>query len=490
MAALLTVRPGHEAALAAALGGIADAVAVSSPDEAAAALHLLKTDDGGRAGLLVGTSSADLGQVDVEEPRDALTQPRSAGWGGLPAGAQWAVELVEAPRELRGAVGRALDRVAVVGDLDAARALVAERPEVRAVTADGDLLGADWAVGGSASAPSVIEVQAAVDEADQRLAEAEARRTRLAGELATAKAAADTARVVVDRALSELHESDAKLNAVAEQLGQLGAGARSAGAEADRLDRARAVAAEARERDLTGLADLEARLEAAEGAGVDEEPDTGERDALQAEAPAARQAEMEARLAVRTGEERVRALAGRADSLLRAAATERAARARQEERRRARARGAAVAGAVARAAEAALVRIAASLVVAADERDAAQQARVVREGELLALRSSSRELAAELERLTDVVHRDEVARAEQRLRIEQLETVAVEEYGVDLDALVGEYGPDLLVPPSAAEVAGAEADGAEAPRPRPRTSGRCRRSGPPGPSGTWPCWAR
>ena len=70
-----------------------------------------------------------------------------------------------------------------------------------------------------------------------------------------------------------------------------------------------------------------------------------------------------------------------------------------------------------------------------------------------------------------MVHRDEVARAEQRLRIEQLETVAVEEYGVDLDALVGEYGPDLPVPPSAAELAkalqdGGE-DGAEPPQPVP-----------------------
>ena len=56
VAALLTVRPGHEAALAAALGGIADAVAVSSPAEAAAALDLLKEQDAGRAGLLIGAT--------------------------------------------------------------------------------------------------------------------------------------------------------------------------------------------------------------------------------------------------------------------------------------------------------------------------------------------------------------------------------------------------------------------------------------------------
>jgi chromosome segregation protein len=71
----------------------------------------------------------------------------------------------------------------------------------------------------------------------------------------------------------------------------------------------------------------------------------------------------------------------------------------------------------------------------------------VTEGELLALRARGRELAAEMDRLTDVVHRDEVARAEQRLRIEALEARAVEEYAVPLESLLTDYGPDVLVPP-------------------------------------------
>jgi chromosome segregation protein len=89
---------------------------------------------------------------------------------------------------------------------------------------------------------------------------------------------------------------------------------------------------------------------------------------------------------------------------------------------------------------------------------------------MAALRSRLRELGADLDRLTDSVHRDEVARAEQRLRIEQLETAAVEQYGVDLDALVAEYGPEVLVPPSAADLARAgdtEADGKQQPEPAP-----------------------
>jgi chromosome segregation protein len=47
------------------------------------------------------------------------------------------------------------------------------------------------------------------------------------------------------------------------------------------------------------------------------------------------------------------------------------------------------------------------------------------------------------------VHRDEVARAEQRMRIGQLEERAAEEFGIDAETLAAEYGPDVAVPPAA-----------------------------------------
>ena len=84
---------------------MADAVVVSGVAEAAAALAHLKDADGGRAGLLV---TGGLPPV----PRD--------GWPDLPDGARWALDVVEAPAELQPALARALERVAVVPDLDAA----------------------------------------------------------------------------------------------------------------------------------------------------------------------------------------------------------------------------------------------------------------------------------------------------------------------------------------------------------------------------------
>src|SRR5262249_19568054 len=94
----------------------------------------------------------------------------------------------------------------------------------------------------------------------------------------------------------------------------------------------------------------------------------------------------------------------------------------------------------------ALARLENSLAMAAAERAAAEEARTVREGELLALRGRVRELADELDVLTGAVHRDEVARTEQRMRIGALEDGAAEECGVEAETLVAEYGPDVLVP--------------------------------------------
>ncbi|HEY2297677.1 MAG TPA: chromosome segregation protein SMC [Jatrophihabitans sp.] len=436
LAALLVVEPGYEGAVAAALGAAADAITVESLDAAVDALNHLKREDAGRAGLLVG------GVAHSAAPAAAL-----------PTGARPAVELVTVPEPYRGSVALLLSDVVVVDDLAAALS-AAREGSARVVTRDGDILGSGWAEGGSSSAPSAIEIRAAVDEAAQKADEAAARHDRLHAQLGEAREHAATLEGEVGRALEALHESDAQLSAVAERLAQLGESARSASAEAARLDEARAAAETARDRDLAGLSDLEERLHLAETQSDEPtEPDTGERDSVQAEVTAARQAEMEARLAVRTGEERVRAVSGRADQLLRAAEIERAARARQEAKRAARARGAAVAARVRDAARRVLTSIEQSVAAAARERDVAQQDRVVREGELLQLRGQTRALAEEMTRLTDAVHRDEMMRAEQRLRIEQLEERAVDEYGVEIEALIAEYGPDQPTPPSAIEIA-------------------------------------
>ncbi len=155
---------------------------------------------------------------------------------------------------------------------------------------------------------------------------------------------------------------------------------------------------------------------------------------------------MDARLALRTAEERERALHGRADTLVRAAQAERDARARAAERRERLVREGRAAEAVGVAVGVVLARLEVSVHRAAEARTAAEQARQAREHELLTVRASLRELGRDHDELVNSVHRDEMARTQQRMRIEQLEERALEELGLDADGLIADYGPDQPVP--------------------------------------------
>ncbi|MGJ3188550.1 chromosome segregation protein SMC [Paenarthrobacter sp. FR1] len=431
LAALVTIEPGYEAAIAAALGSASDALVVADTKSALAAIRTLKDDDAGRAALLLADSSGagDETRATVE----------------LPAGCRWAADVVKiADPTAQGALAL-LDATVVVDDVRAAAALVAEQPTLTAVTRDGDIFTALTILGGSATAPSLLEVQAAVDDAVARLQEVTARLERGRFALAGAQSRRTEAQERADTALERLHESDARLAAVAERLGHLNSVLRSAVGESDRLAasmaKAEANIAEA-QLDLEVAAE---RLAAAQEA-PDEEPSTDQRDELAAQARTARSLETEARLALRTAEEQLGAISNRAASLERAAATERRAReeaARRAQRRRAQAQRA---SAVAAAVEQTLRFIDISVDLAGNERDLAEQTREQLEKELSEVRTGNDALARELAELTDSVHRDEMARTQQRLRIEALETRSIEELGLSSEQLVADYGPDRPVP--------------------------------------------
>ena len=429
LASLIDIRDGYEAAIAAALGHAANAVAVSGIDSGLDALRLLKNEDAGRASLIVRTS----------EYRTATPWPTLSG-------AIYAIDAITAPDDIKGTLTALLERVAVVDGLDQARSLLSQHPDLVVATRDGDVVGRALITGGSGKTQSSIELKAAIAEAENRLSAAQHTADRLRFQLGVAEEAQRTAQEKTEAALARLHESDARLAGIAEQLTIANQAVRAANAEAERLSQAISEANAARERDLAGLADLETRLATAEATPVEEEPSTQERDRLREVVAGARQAEMDARLALRTGEERARAAGQRAEQLEKAAAAEREAREHAVARREARARGAVTARHIAETARLALAQIEQSLAAAAEQRAQVETARTEREGELLAIRARSRELSAELEQLTSSVHRDEVARAEQRLRIEQLEQKAVEELGIDIETLMREYGPDAPVP--------------------------------------------
>jgi len=428
VAELLEVRPGYETAVAAALGTAADAVAMADVDAALDAVAYLRRDDLGRASMLVAGAPPGDGTLPA-----------------LPDGTTRLLDVVSAPAALRNALHRILAGVAVVDDVHAGRELVNAMPHVVAVTRDGVVLSSGFVAGGSSSAPTLVELKAAyegtVEAFDSAVGATE--RTRFA--LNRIEDERADAQRRVDVALARLHESDAALAAVAERLAQLGAAARAAREEADRAQSAIEAAQAALAGHRRGLAQLEQRLTQAEQL-PQAEVDDALRDRLVAAASAARQSEVDARLALRTAEERANALSGRADSLLARAAAERDSRSRAEQRRAQQRRERDVAQAVGTAATVALAHLEESLASALELRRRLESERNDAEARASQVRSRLRELADDLDRLTNSVHRDEVARAEQRLRIEQLEQRSVDELGLDVDALLADYGPTVAVP--------------------------------------------
>ncbi len=243
--------------------------------------------------------------------------------------------------------------------------------------------------------------------------------------------------------LSRLNDSDAAMTGLAEQLAISGQNVKNTVEELDRLALALSAASDQKNSDER---DLTAAIAQFESHQTPVEPDLTNLEDLRSQVSAARSMEVESRLSLRTIEERKDAISQRAIALETQAAAERESESRSISRRENRAQAAVTAQEIADTAYEALIQIESSISRAGIERERLEVSRTSREGEILNLRTISRELAVELERLTSSVHKDEIARAEQRLRIEQLETKAVEELGIDVQTLISEYGPDNDVP--------------------------------------------
>lgn len=464
VAQLLAVEPGWEKAITAALGPLAEALAVRSHTAAATAFQALRESGSGRVHVLVADETSPMDQKAASEVPAEVTRLA----GVLPA--------VRAVRLTPGAaldqaaadsvlthVGRELAGTVLVHDAATALRLLAEHPQLRVVTRLGDVYSPNSAWGGATEAAGSMETLARAEQAEAQLAE-------LAEALEQANAAALAAQTERDRLRDPAEASRAALNnaqRVHQQaqsaLSRTEAVLSSAQAESERFDRQVSQAQDqvaAHQRALTHALD---RLEAAKDTSDDGAQEqrhldaVSTRDTAHEAASRARATETEARLSLRSLEEQARALGNRAHSQERAAAAERRAReeaAQRAERRRLQARNA---EATVAAVEQILSRIDASVELAEAERDRAERLRAHLDADLQAVRTANDALAKEVQELTDGVHRDELARAQQRARIESLENKSLEDLGLTPDALVENYGPHLLIPDAEAVLQAAQA---------------------------------
>ncbi|MEY3434345.1 MAG: hypothetical protein RL057_725, partial [Actinomycetota bacterium] len=424
VASLITVEPGWESAVSAALGSMANALVVQDASQAISALTFLKSESAGSADILFVTDA------DVIQDSDS-----NSGFTSLANKVSSATLSNIIPRLLAGYVA--------ADSLSQAQEIISANKGLIAVTRDGDLVGRGRASGGSSSRSSLIEITAMIEKSEVDLQKFSHECDRIRFEISTAENKVRAEQANYDQALAKLNESDAAMAGLAEQLGAAGQSVRGSTAEVERL------ANSINELKIAIRADEEELVVAQNEFGKSEEPqepNLAQLENLRAAVATARAVEVEARLGLRTIEERVAAISQRAAALELAARNEREAASKSIARREARARGAVTAQAIADAAYEALIQIENSISRANAERERLEISRSNRDGEILAIRAQVRELTTELDQLTSSVHRDEIARAEQRLRIEQLESKAMEEFGVDAQTLFSEYGPDKDVP--------------------------------------------
>ena len=475
--------PGFEDAVAALLSPYTDAVVVADAEAALEQLERAKRRGGGMIRMVVagggagvdpgaggaagptagaepgaGSAGADPGPGAAEDSEAGagagavgahadVDAARAAGMGELPEGVRPARGVVSLG-ERAGALAALLDGAVVAAEPREALAALRVRGVRVAVTRGGDVFGRGTVTGSGARASSTLALRASHEEAVRRAEEAAASCEGVARELEAANNALDAAVREANTALRELRAQDAQRAKAEGEYARAASAAKAAAAEARRAQDSARRADDQVEWARRALEEARERAAAAESV---EEPESVE-DAQAAAAEAvrrakeAREAETRARLELRALEERSRQVQARARSLRQAAARERearAARARREAQRRAeleRARDVEEAAAKALAVAEGAVR------EAAEERSFAERERARVAEEVARARRAADQASVELGALTSAAHRDEVARAELRMRVEHIEARAVEELSIEADALVEEFGPHMLVP--------------------------------------------
>ena len=420
------VTPGYEAAIAAALGTLADAVLADDHDSALAALGRARDSDAGRVEIVVADA------------------PGAAALGGLPAGVAAAADFVTAPAGVLGI----LSFVVIVEDLEVARSAW---PALRgiggltAITRAGDVLTEYVLRGGTGAKRSRLELVAERDTAAERLSVVSTSIERARFALAEKRGALETAQTEASIALANLREFDAALAAHSERLGRLRIQLEAAQAEWERLSNAVQLAT-----DTARTAEEDVDRATAERNEYAATPrpilDVSSRDAMVGELDAARAAEVELRIQLETARERVRAEDARAETLARQLVAEREAAQENARRTVLRQRQVAAATTVVGALPAVLDSVDRSVSEARVALAARESERSSQNEELVALRLSENSLRERLDAVGDTVHGLEMQLYEKKLQLSTLLERAGEELGLVEDVLVAEYGPDVPVP--------------------------------------------
>ncbi len=422
----LTVTGDWSAAVAAVLGAIAPTGVVTASDDAV--LSALEGSDEGRA--LVIESGAEAGG--------------KAGWrldATLPAG-QWLLDVIEPSPEVAAPLNAMLVDVVAVADAAEARRVVAADTRLRAVTQAGSLFGPGWFAAGRGGATPAVELAAKIDQATADVAE---KKEQLADLKASLDAALETTaerRAAASSAKASVQEQRARVQAAQHRFKAAENAEESARRSLERATVQRNQAEERARQADEELAEVRDRLSRVQEPEEQEEPSTAQRDRTAQELTQAKAMEMDARLQLRTAEERAAATRGKAENLRRQARQEEASRKQHEiarARREAKRQAALI---VQEQAERVGQRIDDALHRAQESRTLTEQAHRQWQERMRQQKAEVNKYNSQLGAVTQRAHEAELKRNQAQLKLEQAAESAMEQLTMTPEQLLAVELPE------------------------------------------------
>ncbi|MBP3087879.1 chromosome segregation protein SMC [Corynebacterium sp. sy017] len=414
---------GQAKALAAALGFFAEALAGAIDDETLAQL--------------------------VSQPGNVTTiarqTPGDTPWrldADLPAQTQWLLDALTIDSGYVVAVTRLLADVVLVPNLDLAMEVINNDPRLRAVTYDGQLIGQGWVQFGQ-GAISTLEVEAQVEAAQSELEVVQAQLAEIAGTFSGAQTAAQEARVAVAQATANMRDHNNLIAQLERDVQRLRGEKATLQAEHEKLaDHAQAADIRQVEvqKHLDDTLDRLARVDSDET--QDQELSTHQRDEAFAALSQIKAMELEAKLALRSSEDKVRTAYDRLRGLERQINYERQAKAQFEQQMVRKRQQAQLAQWVSDKATVLGQQLSEVLEQAQRDREDKAQQRAHWSTRLQETKSAHSALQAQHKRLSDNVHALELASTQASVRLEEARTKIFEQLGVPVEEIARDYLPD------------------------------------------------
>lgn len=440
------VEEGWEEPLAHALRDYAGAIVVDGPGTMLKALDRAREDRLGKAALLVPIDvvGAEAAQDEVQggdgfTSAASLVKPRKA----VPKAGRPQTEKVLA------AIRLLLSRTAAVEDGQAALDALGTGGCDRAVTREGDLFDRVGAVGGSSRAASDL---ALVARRDKALAEAEElgqELEALAPGVIQARKALDQANALVEEARNRQTEARLKAEQSARDLAAARTQVAQINSRFQTLKERKDQAQDQIHMHTLKLDDLKSGLAKAEVSGHDQidldDMDRRSRE-LEGTLDQARAQEMETRMTWKEADRKAASLTRQAELLRDQADQARQRRERQRKENKQRHQEVKTLQGIASQARRLAILVTRSMEAATRERERLQEQVCAHDQELVSLRRERDGMEPEVDSLQDREHTLDLTRERLATEDGQLRQRIHDDLGMEVDKLIGEYGPDKPVP--------------------------------------------